>query len=125
MVNAAAHRDYSVYGSKTRLKMFADRLEIHSPGGIPNTMTVESLAYRQAARNETPTSLLAKCPVPTDIEWIDTDRLTLMDKRGEGVRIILENSERLSGKEPAYRLIDDAELLPTIFAASPGPEDEE
>jgi len=118
MVNAVAHRDYAVYGSKIRLRMFSDRLEIYSPGTLPNTMTVESLMYRQSARNETLTSLLAKCPVPTDIEWINTERSTLMDKRGEGVRIILENSERLSGKEPVYRLIDDDELLLTIFPFS-------
>lgn len=117
MVNAVAHRDYSIYGSKVRLKMFADRLEIYSPGTIPNTMTVESLLYRQSARNETLTSLLAKCPVPNDIAWVNTDRRTLMDKRGEGVRIIMENSERLSGKRPVYRLIDDSELLLTLFAA--------
>ena len=117
MVNAVAHRDYAIYGSKVRLKMFADRLELYSPGTIPNTMTVESLLYRQAARNETLTSLLAKCPVPTDIEWVNTDRRTLMDKRGEGVRIIMENSERLSGIRPVYRLIDDAELLLTLYAA--------
>ncbi len=98
--------------------MFADRLEIYSPGTIPNTMTVESLIYRQAARNETLTSLLAKCPVPAGIEWVNTDRRTLMDKRGEGVRIIMEKSERLSGKSPIYKLIDDAELLLTIFSAS-------
>jgi predicted HTH transcriptional regulator len=118
MVNAVAHRDYAIYGSKIRLKMFADRLEISSPGSLPNTMTVGSLVYRQSARNETLTSLLAKCPVPTDIEWVNTDRRTLMDKRGEGIRIILENSERLSGREPVFRLIDDAELLLTIFAAT-------
>jgi predicted HTH transcriptional regulator len=117
MVNAVAHRDYAIYGSKVRLKMFADRLEIYSPGTIPNTMTIESLLYRQAARNETLTSLLAKCPVPTDIEWVNTDRRTLMDKRGEGVRIIMENSERLSGKRPVYRLIDDSELFLTLYAA--------
>lgn len=117
MVNAVAHRDYAIYGSKVRLKMFADRLEIYSPGTIPNTMTIESLLYRQAARNETLTSLLAKCPVPTDIEWVSTDRRTLMDRRGEGVRIIMENSERLSGKRPVYRLIDDSELLLTVFSA--------
>ena len=97
--------------------MFADRLEIYSPGTIPNTMTVESLLYRQSARNETLTSLLAKCPVPNDIPWVNTDRRTLMDKRGEGVRIIMENSERLSGNRPVYRLIDDSELLLTLFAA--------
>ena len=118
MVNAVAHRDYAIYGSKVRLKMFADRLELYSPGTIPNTMTVESLLYRQAARNEALTSLLAKCSVPTDIEWVNTDRRTLMDKRGEGVRIIMENSEHLSGKRPVYRLIDDSELLLTIFSAN-------
>jgi ATP-dependent DNA helicase RecG len=125
MVNAAAHRDYTVYGSKIRLKLFADRLEIYSPGTLTNTMTVESLMYRQSARNETVTSLLAKCPVPSDIEWINTERRTLMDKRGEGVRIILENSARLSGKEPVYRLIDDDELLLTIFAANAETAEEE
>ena len=119
LVNAVAHRDYAIHGSKIRLRMFADRLEIYSPGTIPNTMSVESLMYRQAARNETLTSLLAKCPVPTDIDWVNTDRQTLMDKRGEGVRIIMENSEQLSGKTPIYKLIDDAELLLTIFSANP------
>ena len=55
-----AHRDYSIHGAKIRLRMFADRLELHTPGVIPNTMTVDSLPYRQAARNEALTSLLAK-----------------------------------------------------------------
>ena len=117
MVNAVAHRDYSIYGSKIRLRMFADRLEIYSPGAIPNTLSIESLAFRQAARNESLTSLLARCPVDPDLDWLQTDRRTLMDRRGEGVPIILERSERLSGKRPEYRLIDDAELVLTIWTA--------
>jgi ATP-dependent DNA helicase RecG len=48
VVNAVAHRDYSIQGSKIRLHIFADRLEIFSPGTIPNTMTVESLPFRCA-----------------------------------------------------------------------------
>lgn len=122
VVNAVAHRDYSIYGSKIRLRIYADRLDLHSPGAIPNTMTVDSLAFRQAARNETLTSLLAKCPVAADLDWLETDRRTLMDRRGEGVPIILERSERLSGRQPEYRLIDDAELLLTIWAAPAGRE---
>lgn len=117
VVNTVAHRDYSIHGSKIRLQLYADRLELYSPGAIPNTMTVESLPYRQSARNETLTSLLAKCAVPAGLDWLDTERSTLMDKRGEGVRIVLESSEALSGKRPVYRLIDDSELLLTIFAA--------
>jgi ATP-dependent DNA helicase RecG len=117
LVNAVAHRDYSIDRCKIRLRMYADRLELYSPGAIPNTMGVEALIYRQSSRNETLTSLLAQCPVPEDIEWLETDRKTLMDRRGEGVRIILEKSERLSGKRPEYRLLDEEELLLTIYAA--------
>ena len=116
LVNAVAHRDYSIYGSKIRLRMFENRIELYSPGSIPNTITPERLVHLQSARNEVVTSLLAKCPVPPDIPWLDTDRRTLMDRRGEGVRIILENSERLSGREPLYRLIDNTELVLTIYA---------
>ena len=114
LVNAVAHRDYSIQNSKVRLHMFADRLEIFSPGAIPNTMTIESLPLRQVARNELLTSLLARCPVPfADYQG---DRNFLMDKRGEGVPIILSESKKLSGRVPEYRQIDDTELLLTIFA---------
>jgi hypothetical protein len=43
-------------------------------------------------------------------------RQFLMDKRGEGVPIILSNSKKLSGHFPEYKLIDDTELMLTIFA---------
>ncbi|MBD5804710.1 Divergent AAA domain protein [Azoarcus sp. Aa7] len=118
LVNAVAHRDYSIHGAKIRLRMFADRLELYSPGAIPNTMTVESLPYRQAARNEAITSLLAKCTVPGgDQEF--TGRSAMMDKRGEGVQIILDSSERLAGKRPIFSLVDESELLLVIPAAIP------
>lgn len=117
LVNAVAHRDYSIYGSKVRLHIFADRLELFSPGAIPNAMTIDSLRLLQVSRNQLLTSLLAQCPLPT--LNFDTNRQYLMDKRGEGVPIILEDSKRLSGKEPKYQLIDESELLLTIFAAEP------
>ena len=120
VVNAVAHRDYSMRGSKIRLQLFADRIELYSPGGLPGDMSVETLAYRQASRNETIASLLAKCAVPAGIVGLDTRRETLMDRRGEGVATILDHSEWLSGKRPVYELFNDAELRLTIYAASPG-----
>ena len=39
-----------------------------------------------------------------------------MDKRGEGVTIILDRSEKLAGRRPEYRLVDDVELVLTIWA---------
>ncbi|HEX4960496.1 MAG TPA: ATP-binding protein [Thermoanaerobaculia bacterium] len=116
VVNAVAHRDYSIYGSKIRLRLYEDRLVLYSPGSLPNMMDVGSMRYRQAARNEVLTSILARCPVPDD-PWLSTDRRTLMDKRGEGVPIILDRSEALAGRPPEYRLIDDVELELTIFGA--------
>ena len=115
IVNAVAHRDYSIYGSKIRLHMFSDRIELFSPGMIPNTMTIESLSLRQSTRNELITSLLARCPV--NIDNFSAKRQFMMDKRGEGVPIILSSSEELSGVKPKYSLIDNSELLLTIYAA--------
>ena len=114
IVNAVAHRDYSIYGSKIRLHIFSDRLELYSPGSIPNTMSIDSLPLRQSSRNELLSSLLARCPMNFEL---NSRRAYLMDKRGEGVPIILSESNALSGRMPEYTLIDDAELLLIIFAA--------
>ncbi len=117
VVNAVAHRDYSVAGSAIRLFLFDDRLELYSPGPLPNSVTVDALALRQSTRNELLTTLLARCRVedPTG----EISRQFLMEKRGDGVPIILEESRRASGRLPEYRVIDEAEVLLTIHAAAP------
>jgi predicted HTH transcriptional regulator len=122
VVNAVAHRDYSIHGSKIRLFVFDDRLELFSPGPLPNTVTIDSIALRQSTRNELLTTLLAKCP--TEDPSGEIGRRFLMEKRGDGVPIILDESRKLSGRDPEYRLIDDAELLLTIYSAREPQEDE-
>ncbi|MFH1760497.1 MAG: ATP-binding protein [bacterium] len=119
VVNAVAHRDYSISGSKIRFFMFDDRLEIYSPGTLPNTVTIESIGLRQATRNELITSLLAECPVTDNIK--DVGRSYFMEKRGDGVPIIMDESEKISGIKPAYKLIDDSELLLTIYSKKDAP----
>jgi ATP-dependent DNA helicase RecG len=76
-------------------------------------MTIDSLHLRQSTRNELLTSLLARCSIDED----GIRRQYLMEKRGEGVPIILHESFNLSQKSPVYQLIDDAELLLTIYSA--------
>ncbi len=53
VVNAIAHRDYSIAVTDIELSLYSDRLEIISPGRLPNTVTVDKmrLGYR-ATRNE-------------------------------------------------------------------------
>ena len=115
IVNAVAHHDYSVEHSKIRFFIFDDRLEIYSPGALVNSMSVESMPLRTATRNERITNLLAECPVPDGFD--NLGRAAMMERRGDGVDIILSESEKLSGKRPEYRVLDDAELLLTIYAA--------
>ncbi|MHC6204330.1 ATP-binding protein [Breznakiellaceae bacterium SP9] len=80
-------------------------------------MTIDSLSERQYSRNELLSSLLARYPMNVDAPG--STRNYIMDKRGEGVPIIMIESRQLSGIKPEYTLIDDAELKLTIFAASP------
>ena len=115
LVNAVVHRDYSRTASKIRLFMFADRLELSSPGALSNTMTVEKLRYGQATRNELLARLLSEVTVEERVSR-KVVRRHFLERRGEGVGIILDESEALSGKVPVYEMIDE-ELHLTIFAA--------
>ena len=115
LVNAVVHRDYSMRGSKIRLSMFDDRLEIQSPGSLPNNLTVESMASRQSTRNEALTSVLARMPVGGTRGG--EDRRYYMERRGDGVLIIRRETWELCGKYPAYQVIDDSEVLLVIPAA--------
>ena len=115
LVNAVVHRDYSMRGSKIRLSMFDDRLEIQSPGSLPNNLTVESMASRQSTRNEALTSVLARMPVGGTRGG--GDRSYYMERRGDGVLIIQRETWELCGKYPDYRVVEDSEVLLVIPAA--------
>ncbi len=81
-------------------------------------MTIDSIALRQATWNELITSLLAETQVAETVG--DVGRSFYMEKRGDGVPIILDESEKLSGKKPIYRFVDDSELLLTIYFSKNG-----
>jgi ATP-dependent DNA helicase RecG len=51
VVNAVAHRDYSIQGDGIRLYLFSDRLEITSPGGLPGPVTVDNIVDERFSRN--------------------------------------------------------------------------
>ena len=114
LVNAVAHRDYSMAGARVRLHLFGNRLELHVPGALANTLTPESMDSRQYSRNELIVSLLARCRVSEQENLV---RSHMMDRRGEGVPIILDESRELSGRIPEYTLIDDSELHLVIWSA--------
>jgi ATP-dependent DNA helicase RecG len=51
LVNAVAHRDYRLTGRSIEIRMYTDRLEITSPGGLPAHITVDNIVEEHYSRN--------------------------------------------------------------------------
>ena len=88
VVNAVTHRDYSVYGDHIRILMFDDRLEIHSPGKLPNIVTVENIKNERFSRNPRIARTL------TEFGWVR--------EMNEGVKRIYSEMESAFLHEPKY-----------------------
>lgn len=111
IVNAVVHRDYSMHGSHIRLFLFDDRLELYSPGALPNSVTVDTMSVRQATRNELIVRFLSKAPIQ---RVAVPGRVFYVEARGEGVPLIIQESQRIAGRPPVWELFDD-ELRLTIY----------
>ncbi|MFQ5631559.1 MAG: ATP-binding protein [bacterium] len=85
-----------------------------NPGGLPNTVTLETMPYRQFTRNQLLVSFLSKMRSQKTGKYY-------IEARGEGVRKILTESKAHSGRDPEYSLMGD-ELKLTIWAL-PSPHD--
>jgi ATP-dependent DNA helicase RecG len=82
IVNAVAHRDYTISVVDIELSIYADRLEVISPGRLPNTVTVAKMrAGYRASRNELIKEVLR------DYRYIEATGLGVPRKIIEGMRI--------------------------------------
>lgn len=51
LVNAVCHRDYRLRGRRIEVRMFDDRVEVHSPGGLPGHITLDNIVDEHFSRN--------------------------------------------------------------------------
>ena len=81
VVNALVHRDYSIAGTDILLAIYADRLEVQSPGRLPNTVTVEGMksGFRYA-RNQTLVNIMR------DYRYVDARGMGIRNKIIPGMR---------------------------------------
>lgn len=79
LVNALVHRDYMIQGSEIHVDIYEDRLEIVSPGGMPDGKRIQDLSIDDVAS-------IRRNPVICDI----FSRLKLMERRGSGLRKIID-----------------------------------
>lgn len=103
LVNAIAHRDWTRF-TDIELVVYADRLEITSPGSLPNTMTIEKMiAGQRSPRN----------PIIVDI----LRDYGYVDARGMGIRNkVIPLVRAMTGREPVFEETED--YLRTIVPAA-------
>jgi ATP-dependent DNA helicase RecG len=97
VVNAVAHRDYShfVRGSYIQIRLFADRLEVQSPGGLYGNVTVETLEDEQSTRNRVLMRLME--------ETQPSGNRYLVENRGSGIRAMLAAMRRANLEPPRFQ----------------------
>ena len=103
LVNAAAHRDYAITGSKTMLEVFSDRVEVSSPGALPNGMSVESV--RAGAHPRSRNELMAHFMVVK----------RLMERRGRGWPIMRRAMREFNGNEPELEHDEGGRTVKIVF----------
>ncbi len=79
IVNAIIHRDYTVKGSEVHIDMYDDRLEVSSPGGMVDGSFIQERDINNIISKR-------RNNIIADV----FDRLDLMERRGSGLKKILD-----------------------------------
>jgi len=89
LVNAIAHRDYRLGGRRIEVRMFSDRMEIISPGGLPGFITVDNIIEEHFSRNPRIVSGL--------YQW------GYIEELGLGVDLMIEEMTRAGHPLPKFK----------------------
>ncbi len=88
LINAITHREYAMSGDYIRVSMYDDRLEIQSPGRLPNIVTVDNIRDTRFSRN------MRIARVLTEFRWVR--------ELNEGVKRIYSDMAEYFLEEPEY-----------------------
>ena len=99
VLNAICHRDYRSICS-VFVRQFARRVEVISPGGLPNGITVANILEQQQPRNRRLAEAFAKCG--------------LVERAGQGMNLIYEQAIRHSKPLPDFTGTSPREVRLTL-----------
>ena len=91
LANALMHRDYDVIGSEVHVDMFDDRLEVYSPGGMPDGTLIQERDIESVPSTR-------RNPVIAEI----FHRLDYIERRGSGLKKIRLETSYLYGYTEEY-----------------------
>ncbi len=103
LVNAVVHRDYAITGSKVLLEAFSHHVDVTSPGGLPNHMSVESV--RAGAHPRSRNESMANYMVVRG----------LMEQRGRGWLIMRKEMRDFNETEPDLTQDDQSTSVKVTF----------
>ncbi len=89
LVNAVAHRDYRLRGRSIEIRMYDDRIELSSPGGLPGYITLNNIVEEHFSRNPRVVSGL--------FQW------GYIEELGLGVDLMIEEMVRAGHPTPEFR----------------------
>ncbi len=103
IVNSLTHRNYSILGDHIRVSLYDDRLEIFSPGKLPNIVTIENMLETRYSRNPRIARVLSEFGwvkelnegvkrIYTEMEMYYLNSPTFTEPNGNAVLLVLENS---------------------------------
>lgn len=103
LVNAVAHRDYSIQGDYIRITMFDDRIEFSSPGKLPSIVTVDNIQNTRFSRNPMIARVLSDFGwvrelnegvkrIYTDMELFFLEPPVFSEPNGNTVQLVLKNN---------------------------------
>lgn len=88
IVNAVAHRAYSISGTDIQVKMFDDRIVVESPGKLPGLVRTDNIRYTHFSRN------------PRIAEFLKV--YNFVKEYGEGVNRMCNELESMGLSAPEY-----------------------
>ena len=106
--NAVTHRDYAITGSKVLLEVFERRVDVTSPGTLPNHMTVERVraGANPRSRNESMAHYMAA--------------MGFMEQRGRGWLIMRSEMRAFNATEPELMQDERNRFVQVTFRLDPG-----
>ena len=88
ITNAVMHRDWFFDGANVFVELYADRIEVISPGSLPKGLTLADLGRKSIRRN----------PLIADL----LHRIDFIEKAGTGIRRIRDGARAQDCPEPEF-----------------------
>ena len=107
LVNAVIHRDYALTGSQVLLEVFDDRIDVTSPGALPNHMTAERARSGGSPRSRN--EMMANAMVVR----------RRMERRGRGWLLMRYRMSSFNGTEPELTGDKDGRTVRVTFRLKP------